>query len=199
VRSGFGMLVIAVLAAWVIEFVDQFVLDDRLQRNGIHPRELGGLDGILFAPFLHSGFGHVASNALPLLVMGGLIAARGRTYWARITLATMVGGGVLVWLFGASGNHIGASGIVFGYFGALLGAAWFERRPAALGGALIALFLYSGTFAGLVPQDQISWESHLFGFIVGVMAARSMAEPRRRAGDPDEARADWELDEPWRD
>jgi membrane associated rhomboid family serine protease len=198
-QSGFGMLLVAVLAAWIIEIVDQVVMDDRLQRNGIHPREVDGIDGIVWAPFLHSGFGHVASNTVPLLVMGGLIAARGRTYWARITLTTIAAGGALVWLLGGSGNHIGASGVVFGYLGALLGAAWFERRPAALGGALIAIFLYSGSLAGLVPQGDLSWESHLFGFVVGVLAARALAEPRRRPGQEDGYRYDWELDEPWRD
>lgn len=200
-HSGFAMLVVAVLTAWVIEIVDQVVMDDHLQRNGIHPREADGIAGIVWAPFLHSGFGHVASNTVPLLVMGGLIAARGRTYWARITAVTLVGGGALVWLLGGSGNHIGASGLVFGYFGALLGAAWFERRPAALGGALIAIFLYSGSLAGLVPQSDLSWESHLFGFVVGFVAAGALAEPRRRVADEDEDefRYDWELDEPWRD
>ena len=88
---------------------------------------------------------------------------------------------------------------MFGYFGALLGAAWFERRPAALGGALIAVFLYSGSLAGLVPQGDLSWESHLFGFMVGLLAARALAEPRQRPDDQDDVRYDWELDEPWRD
>ena len=112
----------------------------------------------------------------------------------------IIGGG-LTWVFGgANTNHIGASGVVFGYFGALLGAAFFERRPRALGGALIAIFLYSGMVAGLVPQPSLSWEGHLFGLTGGLMASRALAEPRTRRGSTsDEPRYSWELDEPWLD
>lgn len=196
--TGFGMLAVAVTLMWVIEALDRVVMDDRLQRNGIHPREVEGIDGIVWAPFLHSDWGHVASNSVPLLVMGGLVSARGRRYWARVTSAVWFGGGALVWLLGGTGNHLGASGVVFGYFGALVGAAWFERRVAALGGALLAIFLYSGILVGLVPRDELSWESHLFGLLVGLLAARSLAESRPRRPTDDEPRYSWELDEPWR-
>lgn len=183
---------------WVVEVVDTVVLDDRLQGGGIHPRRADGLDGILWAPFLHVDFGHLVSNSVPLVVMGGLVSARGFRYWSRVTLAIVLVGGLATWLLAGSGNHLGASGVVFGYFGALLGAAWFERRPAALGGALLAIFLYSGIVAGLVPQPQLSWEGHLFGFLAGVAASRWLAEPRehRDPDDPGDVQP-WEVDEPW--
>ena len=199
--SGIGILIVAVVAMWAVEIVDAVVLDDRLQRGGIHPRKVDGLDGILWAPFLHSGMRHLFSNTVPLLVMGGLVAARGLPYWRNVTLAAVFGGGVLTWLLAGGSNHVGASGVVFGYFGALLGAAFFERRIQALGGALIAIFLYSGMVAGLVPQPQLSWEGHLFGLIAGVVASKLMAEdrPRRPGETPASDPLPWELDEPWLD
>ena len=188
----------AVGVMWLVEIIDTVVLDDWLQGGGIHPRRADGLDGIVWAPLLHSDFAHVFSNAVPLLVMGGLVSVRGFRYWAVVTGSIVVVGGFFTWLLAGGSNHVGASGVVFGYFGALLSAAWFERKAAALGAALLAIFLYSGLVAGLVPQDGLSWEGHLFGFIAGAVAARVMAEPReyRDPDDPGDVQP-WELDEPW--
>jgi membrane associated rhomboid family serine protease len=194
-----GLLVVALVAIWAVEIVDSVALDDELQRNGIGPREVAGLDGIVWTPFLHSDFGHVASNSVPLLALGGLVAVRGMRYWARVTLVVMAGGGVLTWLLGGNGNHIGASGVVFGYLGAILGAAVFERRPKTLAPAFLAIGFYSGLVAGLVPQDFISWEGHLFGMIAGIAASRWLAEPAQPRVERPEDVQPWELDEPWLD
>jgi membrane associated rhomboid family serine protease len=199
VWTPFGLLVIAVLLIWVIEIVDTVALADRLQRNGIQPRHRGGLDGILWTPFLHSDYAHVASNSVPLLALGGLIAVRGMQYWARITIVVVVVGGGLTWALAGEGNHIGASGVVFGYLGAILGAAVFERQVKALAPALLAMGFYSGMLAGLVPQDTISWEGHLFGLLAGIAASRWLAEPRRPRVDRPQDVQPWELDEPWLD
>ncbi len=194
-----GLLVIAVVAIWIIEIVDSVALGERLQRNGIQPRRFEGLDGILWQPFLHSDFGHVASNSVPLLALGGLVAVKGMRYWSRVTLVTIVVGGSLTWALAGDGNHIGASGVVFGYLGAILGAAVFERRPRALAPALLVLGFYSSMLAGLVPQDSISWESHLFGLIAGIGASRWLAGPRQAHSDRPDNIQPWEVDEPWLD
>lgn len=198
--SAFGLLLICVAVMWVIETVDTVILDDRLQRNGIRPRHREGLDGILWAPWLHSDFGHVISNSIPLLVMGYMVALRGMRYWLLITIGTVLGGGALVWLFAGGFNHIGASGVVFGYFGALMGAAIRRRTPAQLAPALVALFLYGTILVGIVPQDDISWEGHLSGLIVGLFLAYRLIAPapKRRVEDEDEIMYPWEIDEPWR-
>ena len=192
-----GLLVSWMALMWVIEIVDTLLLDERLQLYGLRPRETEGLDGILWAPFLHSDFGHIASNTVPFLALGGLVAVRGMRYWGWVTVITIVVGGGATWLLGGSGLHIGASGVVFGYFGAILGAAVFERRVRALGAALIALGFYSSLIAGLVPQPQISWEGHLFGLVGGVIASRLLAEPRQDEDPKPYVPEPWELDEPW--
>ncbi len=192
-----GLMVVALAAMWAIEIIDTVALDSELQRNGIQPRRRVGLDGILWTPFLHADYGHIASNSIPMLVLGGLVAARGMRYWAGVTLTAAVVGGALTWLLGGEGNHIGASGVVFGYFGAILGAAIFERRIRAFGAALIALGFYSSLIAGLVPQDYVSWEGHLFGMAAGVIAAKAMAEPRPPPTEYPDDPEPWELDEPW--
>lgn len=192
-----GLMALALAAMWGIEVADSVVLDEALQRNGLRPRHRDGLDGIAWAPFLHSDYGHVASNSVPLLVLGGLVAARGRRYWGWVTCAAILPGGGLTWLLAGDGIHIGASGVVFGYFGAILGAAIFERRIRALGAALIALGFYSSLIAGLVPQEAISWEGHLFGLVGGVIASKALAEPRVTSKDTPYEPEPWELDEPW--
>ncbi|MEM7273401.1 MAG: rhomboid family intramembrane serine protease [Actinomycetota bacterium] len=197
-RTGFGLIVLCVAAMWAIEILDTVLLGDRLQRNGIHPRRVDGLDGILWAPLLHSDFGHVASNSVPFLVMGWLTALRGRGYWLAITLASAIFGGGLVWLLAGGSNHIGASGVVFGYFGALMGAALKSRTPAMLAPAMVAIFLYGTILVGIVPQDDISWEGHLFGLLAGGVVAYRMVDPPRSKDEEDEIMYPWELDEPWR-
>ena len=196
-RHPMTLLIIALGVMWAIEIVDTVVLDDRLQGNGIRPRDTDGIDGIAWAPLLHADFGHVASNSVPLLALGGLVSVRRMRYWAWTTATIIVVGGGLVWLLARDGNHIGASGVVFGYFGSIIGAAVFERRIRALGAALIALGFYSGLVAGVVPQDGVSWEGHLFGMIAGFIAAGVLAEPRVLPEPRPDNPEPWELDEPW--
>ncbi len=197
--QSFGLIIACLALMWTIEIVDSVVLGDRLQRNGVGPRRIGGLDGVLWHPWLHSTFGHVFSNTVPFAAMGYLVSLRGRRYWIAVTVGSWLIGGALTWLFAGGLNHIGASGVVFGYFGALLGGAVFDRRPAVLAPALITLLLYSSLLAGIVPQDDISWEGHLFGLIAGLVMARALAEPPPPRPTDDGAIYPWEIDEPWLD
>ncbi len=197
--SGFGVLAACIAVMWTVEILDTFLLGDRLQRNGIGPRRLDGLDGIIWHPWLHSDFGHVTSNTVPFIVLGWLTMLRGFRHWLAVTVFTMVVGGGLVWALAGGFNHIGASGLVFGYFGALIGGAIKSRKPATLAPALVAVFLYGTILVGIVPQDDISWEGHLFGMIAGFVAAyRLVQKPDRPEPDPEEVLYPWELDEPWR-
>lgn len=90
-----------------------------------------------------------------------------------VTLVIMVLGGLSTWGFARSANHIGASGVVFGYFGFLVGAVFFERRLWPIVPAAIAVFAYgSAIVAGLAPTEGVSWEGHAFGAVGGLIAAK---------------------------
>lgn len=169
--SGFAWLGLALVAMWVVELVDAGLLSDRLEIHGIQPRTAGGLDGILFAPLLHASVAHLAGNSVPFAVLGGLVAIRGRRRWVEVTVTILLVSGVATWLLARPGNHIGASGIVFGYFGYLVGRAVYERKASTVVAATIAIVLFGGLLFGLLPRSTVSWEGHLFGLLAGWAAA----------------------------
>lgn len=167
---------------WALEFIDLLFLGRSLDLYGIRPRSFIGLRGILFAPFLHGGFAHVAANTIPFLTLGWLIMLRETSDFFVVTAITMLVSGFGVWLTAPVNSiHIGASGLIFGYFGFLLLRGYFERSFAAILFSLIVGLLYGGIIWGVLPlQYGISWQGHLFGFIGGALAARILARRKRR-------------------
>ncbi len=170
-RSGLVLLVGTLALMWLVQIVDEVALNDRLEGDGIHPRHLDGLLGIVWSPFLHSGFAHLIANSIPFLVLGGLVVAHGRIRWIQVTVFVIVAGGALTWLLGRTANHIGASGLVFGYFGYLVGSAFVRRNLTAIVTAIIAVVVYGGLIFGFVPRSGVSWEGHLFGAFAGLAFA----------------------------
>lgn len=157
---------------WGLEIVD-IVLGGALNAYGILPRNLIGLRGILFAPFLHGGFGHLIANTIPFLILGWFVMLQETSDFFVVSAITMLVSGLGVWLFGASGVHIGASGLIFGFLGFLLARGYFERNIPSICLSIIVGVLYGGMIWGVLPTRLgISWEGHLFGFIGGVLAAR---------------------------
>ena len=167
---------------WGLEIVDSSFLRGSLDLYGIRPRSFIGLRGILFAPFLHGSFAHLAANTAPFLTLGWLVMLREMSDFFAVTMITMLVSGIGVWLTApAYSIHIGASGLIFGYFGFLLLRGYFERSFAAILFSLIVGLLYGGIIWGVLPlQYGISWQGHLFGFIGGAIAARLLARPKRR-------------------
>jgi len=162
-----GMLVVM----WVLEVVDT-VAGGRLDRHGIRPHRLDGLDGILWAPFLHGGFGHLIANTVPFLLLGCAIALGAARRFALVTVIVAVVSGAGTWLFGASHEiHIGASGLVFGYLTYLLVRGVFARSLVYILGGIVVFLVYGGVLWGLLPRPGISWQGHLFGALGGVLAA----------------------------
>ncbi|MGB7086028.1 MAG: rhomboid family intramembrane serine protease [Phormidesmis sp.] len=172
-----------VVLLWAIEIIDQLLFKGALDVwFGIHPRTLGGLWGILFAPFLHGNFAHLLANTVPLVSLGWLVMLRETSDWVIVSVITALCSGLGTWLIGAPGSvHIGASGVIFGYFGFLLLRGYFERSVVAIAFSLLVVFLYGSIIWGVLPnQPGISWEGHLFGFLGGILAARLLAKPRRQ-------------------
>lgn len=170
---------------WLVEIADQLVFDDGLDVHGILPRTIDGLDGVLWAPFLHGGLGHLVSNTIPLLVLGALVALAGVRRWLVVTVFISLVGGALTWVFARGAIHIGASLIVFGYISYLLVFGFRERSLRGIAIGLLVLVLYGGTLlAGVLPvQSAVSWEGHLFGVVAGALAAVA-ATPRRTESAP---------------
>lgn len=172
-RQGIRILVGFLCVLWVLEILDLF-LRGALDRFGIRPRQVSGLLGILLAPLLHGNLGHLAANTGPLAILGMLILLDSLETWLIVTAVTWLVGGVGVWLLGRPRtNHLGASGLVFGYIGFLLLRGYFVQSPVAIAVALLVGFLYGGALWGLLPLQQgRSWSGHLFGFVGGAIAAR---------------------------
>ncbi len=157
---------------WLVEIIDVLFLDHALERQGIQPRTWGGLDGILLAPFLHDDYAHLISNTIPLAVLGALVLLRGIPRWFQVTAVVVIVGGLATWLLARSANHIGASGVIFGYLGFLLAAGFFERSVRAIALGAVTALAYGGLLWGVLPtRPGISWESHLFGLVAGALAA----------------------------
>ena len=139
---------------------------------GLIPREVTGLDGIAGMPILHGGFAHLAANTPPLLVMGGLLALTATRALVAVNAVVVGAGGLLVWLLGSPAVHVGASGLVFGWFGFLVARGVVDRSPVTLGAALLVGTLYGAMVWGVLPgRPGVSWEAHLFGALAGAAAA----------------------------
>ncbi|MBF0093383.1 MAG: rhomboid family intramembrane serine protease [Alphaproteobacteria bacterium] len=163
-----------VAAMWAVEAVN-FFFGHALSRWGIEPRTLSGLVGIPLAPLLHTGPLHLLANTIPALVLGLLVAARGSGDFLRASLFITVVGGLGVWLIGSRAYHVGASGLVFGYFGYLVARGFVERSLSAILIAGATLFLYGGIVWGVLPLWRgVSWEGHLAGLLAGILAARAV-------------------------
>lgn len=177
------LLMVAVM--WALEIVD-VAAGNRLDQLGIEPREVDGLVGVATAPFLHAGFGHLASNTVPFVALGLVIAFSGLVRLAAVTVMVMLVGGLGTWLLAPENTvHIGASGVVFGYAAYIVVRGIFNRSLGELAlAAVVVLFMGGALLGGLVPRSGVSWQGHLFGALGGVVAARVLARPRGRPTEP---------------
>ena len=180
VAQGLALVVGMVALMWAVEIVD--IAAGELDANGIAPRDVDGLDGIVWAPFLHGGFLHLLGNTVPFLLLGAAIAWSGLRRVAAVAAIVAVVGGLGTWLVGPAGTiHIGASGLVFGFAAYLVSRGAFSRRPAHLAVGVLVLLVYGTTLlVGLVPTPGVSWQGHLFGALGGLAAARAL-NARREA------------------
>jgi membrane associated rhomboid family serine protease len=144
----------------------------KLSMLGIYPRTLKGLVGIPLSPFLHSGIIHLLLNTGPVIILGCLVILYGRRIFFEITLFIIIAGGAGVWVIGRSSYHVGASGLIFGYFGYLVSRGIFNRKISSLVVSLITVSVYGSLFWGMLPTlSRVSWEGHLSGFAAGILAA----------------------------
>ncbi len=168
-----GLLLLGWLAVmWGLEIADHLPFVD-LRGYGIRPRTLSGLRGIVLAPFLHAGFHHLITNTLPFFFLGGMVLLGGRALFWNVSIFVILAGGLGVWLLAPAHTiHIGASGLIFGYLGFLLTRGFVDRSWAWMLTSVVVLMLYGSVLWGVLPSRAgISWQSHLFGFVAGLLAA----------------------------
>lgn len=156
---------------WVIEAVNQ-LMGHRLNVLGIFPGSATPFPGVLFAPLLHGSFQHLAINTLPLLTLGWFVAMDGFGRYVVISLFIAVVGGSAVWLFGRNAFHVGASGLIFGYFAYLVTKGFLERSLSSIFIASTIVAVYGGILFGAFPlTESVSWETHLFSLLAGALAS----------------------------
>jgi membrane associated rhomboid family serine protease len=163
---------------WIIEIVNQIFFGDRLDYFGIIPRNIVGLRGIILAPFLHADFAHLIANTIPFTILAWFVMLQDTDDFFVVSFYSMIVSGVGVWLFAQPNSiTVGASGIIFGYLGFLMLRGYFQKKPASIALSLIVIFLYGGMIWGVLPSNpHISWLAHLFGFIGGILAAKSVSK-----------------------
>ncbi|MGB0865033.1 MAG: rhomboid family intramembrane serine protease [Granulosicoccaceae bacterium] len=161
------------LAAICIVFVADRVLP--LEQLGLVPRSLRGLSGVISMPFLHADFAHLLSNLIPLTVLLILLTGS-QAHSARVVVLTTLASGVLLWAFGRTALHIGASGLVFGLCAFLIAAGALERRATSIAVATLVILLYGSTMlSGILPTQQgVSWDGHALGVVGGLGVAATM-------------------------
>lgn len=141
-------------------------------KMGVHPRDVNGLIGIVTAPFIHDGFGHLFSNTIPLIVLGTAMIYFYRNLSYKVFLWVWVLDGVGVWLMGRPVYHIGASGLVYGMAGFVFTSGVIRKNRNLLALALAVVVMYGGLIWGIYPlENGISWEAHLFGLLAGIFCA----------------------------
>ncbi len=168
-----------VLLIWLLEIIDLVFFNNGLNVFGVQPRTFSGLLGIFLMPILHNGLGHVLANTVPFIVLGWLVMVRRTADFFFVTFIVIFVSGFGVWLLGGTSTiHIGASGLVFGYFGFLILRGYFERSFISIAIAVVVLLFYGSLIWGVFPtvQSGVSWLGHLFGFVGGAWAAHLITQ-----------------------
>jgi len=156
---------------WFVKFIEYFFEMD-FSKFGIYPRESASLSGIFLSPFIHGDFNHLISNTMPFFLLSAAIHYFYRRMAYNIIFTTWVLVGFSVWLGGRYSYHIGASGLVYAFASFLFFSGILSKDRNLISVSLLTIFLYGGLIWGVLPTNSnISWESHLFGFLIGFILA----------------------------
>lgn len=162
---------------WLIELINAGTAHSLSQWGGVVPRTEIGLRGIPFWTFLHAGYPHLIANTVPVAMLAWFVLLRGFKDFFILTLGVTIISGILLWLLGRPAIHVGASGLIFGYFGFLVAMGWYEHSFKSWFFSILTLLIYGGIIWGVIPQQgNVSWEGHLFGLIAGLIMARYLVK-----------------------
>jgi membrane associated rhomboid family serine protease len=163
---------IFVFVMWLVKIIEiLFNLD--LTNLGIYPLSMKGLPGIVFSPFVHADFGHLFNNSLPLFFLGTALFYFYSEIAVKVSLWTYFLTGILVWFAGRDSWHIGASGLIYGIASFLFFSGIMRKYFRLVALSLLIVFLYGSMVWGIFPNiyRNVSWESHMLGFISGIILA----------------------------
>lgn len=164
-------LILQIIAGiWIFNFINWFT-GSIFNILGTIPRRKRGILGIIFSWVLHANFNHLFFNSIPLFVLSLLIISFNKQMFFNASIVIILLEGFSVWLLGRRGNHIGASGLVAGYFGFSLIFAYQTATIVSIFLGVVVLYYFGGILLSLFPSEaRTSWEAHLFGFLSGISA-----------------------------
>lgn len=171
------------LAVWLV-FWYQTTVDYGIKSYGIRPQKAEGLLGVFTSPFLHGDLNHLYNNSFPLLILSlALFYFYNKIAWKVLGFGVLLSG-FLTWLIGSSGNHIGASGLIYVLFSFIFFKGIFAKHYRLIALSLVVIFMYGSMIWYVFPIKQgMSWEGHLGGLITGLLFAlvfkNNVAKPER--------------------
>lgn len=179
-----------IVLLWLVKLFEEYTHTD-LSSLGVYPRKLSGLTGILTAPLIHADFSHLVSNSITLLVLMIFLFYAYTNSSFRVFFSVYFLSNILVWIFGREAYHIGASGIIYGLVAFMFFVGVFRKDTKSIGLSLLVTFMYGGLVWGVLPTDpKISFEAHLAGAIIGILAAVVF-----RKSDPLPEKYEWEFED----
>ena len=163
-----------------VVYISEILIQIDLSFLGVYPRTTWGIIGVLTGPLIHGNYLHLISNALPLLILGTALFYFYDRIAVRVFFVCYLSTGLLVWIFAKQNFHIGASGLIYGIAFFLMTFGLFRKDFSSLLISVVVAFFYGGIIYGVFPnQPGISWESHFFGALMGIVSASFYSKRRR--------------------
>lgn len=174
--------IIFIAFIWIVHITNSTLFGYSLNYYGIHPREFSHLFGVLFAPFLHSNYSHITGNTFMLFLFSFMICCYDKRMWYKSIIYGTLIGGLITWIIGSHGIHIGASILVFSLWGTILGLAIFHKKLFFIFSSIVFFSIYGfSIFQGLIPQDNnISVAGHFGGIVAGFLSAKSYSKTSKK-------------------
>lgn len=173
-RAGGTPVTIGLIAVCVLVYLVQEADPTITDRFGMLPVAVtdgGEYYRLLTAAFLHAGLLHLGTNMLTLYIVGAPLERVLRTArYLTVYLVSALGGSLLsLALSPAYTIGVGASGAIFGLFGALV---VLRKQVGAEAGGLVALIGLNLVISFTLPN--ISWQAHIGGLVTGALVALAL-------------------------
>jgi membrane associated rhomboid family serine protease len=168
-----------VLTLWLV-FWYELQFQHNLSHFGIYPREVYGLKGIVFSPFLHGDIEHLANNSVALLVLLPILRYFYKEQSFVVLFLGILFSGLGTWLLGRPSYHIGASGLIYALVSFIFFKGIITKYYRLVALSFTIVILYGGSVWYMFPnvKEGISWEGHLAGFLVGLALALVLKTPQ---------------------